>query len=144
MKSLQNVLAFAAMLFTLGVGLPALAATDHEDEREHETNAKPENQPSHFQGRPAKTDEQARQNLQEYNAKLRSLLDKQELTASDLSTIHRISYTLENAIQQLDPEVDWIAQYLEAVHLASERIERDTVRKKGQAYLAASDGLVAE
>ncbi len=144
MKSRQNVLACAAMLFTLGVGLPALAATDHEDEREHETNSKPENQPSHFEGQPAKTDEQARQNLKQYNAKLRSLLDKQELSASDLGEIHRISYTLENAVQQLDPEVDWIAEYLEAVHLASERTERDTVRKKGRAYLAASEGLVAE
>jgi len=154
MKPAQGLVTVAALAFALFTSLPALAGDEHEKEHGHEDHQEHkqhhddghghDDQPQHFQGKPAETDEQARKNLREYNGKLKALLDKEKLSASDLGEIHRISYTLENAIAQLDPEVKRIAEYLEEVHLASERADRDTVRKKGQAYLSASKGLLEE
>ena len=154
MKPAQGLATAAALAFALFTSLPALAGDDHEKEHGHEDHQEhkqdhgdhhgQKDQPQHFQGKPAETDEQARKNLREYNGKLKALLDKKEMSGSDLGEIHRISYTLENALQQLDPEVDWIAQYLEEVHLASERGDRDTVRKKGRAYLSASKALLED
>ena len=152
MKPAQGLTTVAALAFALFTSLPALASDEHDKEHGHEDHQEHkhdhgdhhghEDQPQHFQGKPAETDKQARKNLKEYNGKLKALLDKEKLSASDLGEIHRISYTLENAIAQLDPEGKRIAEYLEEVHLASERADRDTVRKKGQAYLSASKGLL--
>lgn len=136
MKPVQGIITATALAFALFTSVPALAGDENKDE--HGERAE------HFSGLPAETDEQARENLREYNAKLKALLNQKKLSASDLGEIHRISYTLENAIAQLDPEVKWIAEYLEEVHLASERADRDTVRKKGRAYLSASQGLLEE
>ena len=138
MKPLQIVLTAAALAFALLPAMPALAGSEHEDQHDDE------NQAEHFEGLPAETDQQARENLREYNAKLKTLLNQDKLSPSNLGEIHRISYTLENAIAQLEPEVDWIAKYLEEVHLASERGDAETVRKKGRAYLAASSKLAQE
>lgn len=152
MKSVQGLTTVTAIAFALLTSLPALAGDEHDKEHGHEDHQEHKHdhgdhhghkdQPQHFQGKPAETDKQARKNLKEYNGKLKSLLDKEKLSASDLGEIHRISYTLENAVAQLDPEVKWIAQYLEKVHLASERNNPETVRKKGRAYLSASKGLL--
>lgn len=138
MKPVRDTLSAAALASALLMSLPAFAGGGYEKQSDHA------DQPRHFQGQPAETDDQARKNLREYNGKLKALLDKKELSASDLGEIHRITYTLENAIRQLDPEVKWIAQYLEEVHLASERNDPETVRKKGRAYLSASKALLEQ
>lgn len=137
MNPVTRMISALALLFALGMSLPALAS---EDESQHE----PENQPEHFEGLPAETDEQARENLRQYNARLEALVDQNELSASDLGEVHRISYTLENALAQLAPEAELVAQYLEEVHVASERGNHGTVRNKGRAYLSASRGLLEE
>ena len=166
MQSVQGIITAAALALAMLLSLPAVAGEGHKEGHDHEGHHEHEehhdhgkehdedkhrdhehdhgDKPQHFQGKPAETDEQARRNLREYNAKLKALLDKDKLSGSDLGEIHRISYTLENALAQLDPEVEWIAEYLEEVHLASERADRDTVRKKGRAYLSASKGLLEE
>lgn len=137
MNPVTRMISALALLFALGMSLPALAS---EDESQHE----PENQPEHFEGLPAKTDKQARDNLEKYNAKLKALLNEDKLSASRLSEVHRISYTLENALARLAPDAELVAEYLEEVHLASERGDRETVRNKGRAYLSASGDLLEQ
>lgn len=142
MKAVRDTISAAALAFALLMSLPAFAGGGHEKQSDQADQQNQADQPRHFQGKPAETDAQARKNLRKYNAKLKALLDKKKLSASDLGKIHRISYTLENAIRQLKPKVDWIAQYLEELHRASERNDAATVRKKGRAYLSASQTLM--
>jgi len=96
----------------------------------------------HYEGKEAKTLEQAVANLREYNQRLAALLDKEELTAAELEQVHRLTYTLENALKRINTELGSIAGNLETVHLASERQEPDTVRSKGRAYLQQVDTLI--
>lgn len=96
----------------------------------------------HFSGQPSKTLEQALFNLANYNAKMADIMAKDELTPSDMATIHQLSYTLENALQKLDDEVDTLQEVLEEVHLASESLDYDTVKKKGKLYLDTTAKIV--
>ena len=96
----------------------------------------------HYSGKPAKTLDQAVENLGRYNERLETILAKDELTAGDMERIHELSYTLENALRRIHSEVGRIAGDLETVHLASERREADTVSDYGRRYLRKSSLLV--
>lgn len=105
------------------------------------TPALADERPDHFKGEPAETLEQALSNLSEYNAKLSELLAKDDLTPVDMHEVHQLTYTLENALQRLDREVDSLAETLEEVHLASESADSGTVREQGKAYLQKAGKL---
>lgn len=96
----------------------------------------------HFKGQPAKNLEQALFNLANFNAKLEDIMTKDELTPNDMATIHQLSYTLENALQRLDEEVDTMQEVLEEVHLASESMDYETVQKQGKVYLESTAKIV--
>ncbi|RUO62243.1 DUF6746 family protein [Pseudidiomarina insulisalsae] len=96
----------------------------------------------HFKGQPAKNLDQALFNLANFNAKLAEILAKDELSPSDMATIHQLSYTLENALQRLDEEVDELQVVLEEVHLASESMDYDTVKNQGKTYLDTTAKIV--
>lgn len=100
-----------------------------------------DDRPEHFEGEGAKTLEQALVNLREYNAKLSTIIERDELTASDMAEIHKLSYTLENALERIEDEVDELADVLEKVHVASEEMDRETVRRQAPAYLTGSESL---
>lgn len=121
MKTLTSI----ALACLLGVAIPALA-----DER-----------PDHYAGEPSETLEQAVSNFSEYNDKLKDLLSKDELSASDLNEVHQLTYTLENAVEKIRSEYADLAEVLEEVHVASETNEPSTVKEKGQAYLETSKQL---
>ncbi|MFO8005095.1 DUF6746 family protein [Thioalkalivibrio sp.] len=104
---------------TLALTLPALA-----DDR-----------PDHYQGESSETVEQALSNLNEYNSKLTALVEKDTLTADDLAQVHQLTYTLENALEQLADEQERVAELLEEVHVASEANDPDTVQSSGREYL---------
>ena len=118
--------AAAAMLLATG---PAWADSDSHDHGGEHADV------DHFEGKPARDLKQAVANLRAYSKKLESRINGDELSAEDMHAIHEMSYTLENALQRLDHELDDIAENLEAVHLASERQDHDTVTDKGQAYM---------
>ena len=84
----------------------------------------------------------AMDNLAKYNEKLRAILDKESLSASDVAEVHQMTYTLENAVGRIATEVDEVAEVLEEVHQASERDDRETVHSRGKAYLSNSDPLL--
>lgn len=113
--------AIAALL----VAAPALADDDTE----------------HFKGQPADTLEQAVSNFSEYNQKLENVLSG-DLTPETMNEVHQLTYTLENALEKLDDEIDNLADTLEQVHKASERADTDTVRSAGEQYLNNSRKII--
>ncbi|WP_258806740.1 DUF6746 family protein [Pseudidiomarina sp. CB1] len=118
-----------ALTTVIGLHAPALQA---DEEQRYE----------HFKGQPAKNLDQALFNLANFNAKLEQIMAKGELTANDMATIHQLSYTLENALQRLDEEVDTMQEVLEEVHLASESMDFETVQKQGKVYLESTGKIV--
>lgn len=88
----------------------------------------------HFDGEPAPTLEAAMANLVKYNRQLQQALQG-ELDNADMMAIHQLTYSLENALQRLDTEVDNIEASLEKVHIASETGQPAVVREQGSQYL---------
>ncbi|WP_372965873.1 DUF6746 family protein [Marinobacter sp.] len=110
-----------ALLFTV----PAVADDDYH----------------HFKGEPSHTLEQAVANFSEYNNRLEHVLAG-ELTPEAMNEVHQLTYTLENALEKLDDELDDIAERLEKVHKASEHAAPNTVKQEGAAYLNKSRTII--
>jgi len=106
------------------------------------TTAQAEERPDHFEGEAADSLAEAVTQFSETNRLLAELLAQDELSNADLGTIHRLSYTLENALAMFDAQLDTMAVDLEEVHLGSESVERERVRTHGEAYLEAAQTLV--
>ena len=98
--------------------------------------------PAHAKGEPADTLQQAVTNMSEYNSKLEALLAKDELGAKDLHEVHMITYTLENALQKIQADLEATAEVLEEVHIASETNKPEVVKEKGHVYLETTGTLV--
>ncbi len=112
---------------------------EHADEEGHDDEH--ENRAEHFQGEKVESWEQAVNSLREKNQKLSELLENDELSASQMQQIHRMSYTLENAIGQIRDELDRSAETLEEVHLASEEREVERIRNNAEIYLGITERL---
>lgn len=100
-----------------------------------------DSRPDHFKGKTSETWEQALHNLSAYNQKLDTLLEK-DLSKQDMVEIHKLSYTLENAIERIKQEVIQIAEVLEDIHVASEQLDSKVIKEKGPEYLARSRMLL--
>lgn len=98
--------------------------------------------PSHYQGQPANTLEQAVANFSEYNNRLADILAKKELTAADMHQVHELTYTLENALEKIRDELDELEDVLEEVHEASEYADIKAVQKHGKAYLETARKVI--
>lgn len=98
--------------------------------------------PAHFKGEPAETLTQAVANFSEYNQRLATLLAQDELSITDLGTVHELTYTLENALEKIQEEVANMAETLEEVHLGSETGDFERVKSNGAIYLEAAQTLV--
>ncbi|MCE8031353.1 hypothetical protein HOP54_21945 [Halomonas daqingensis] len=98
--------------------------------------------PAHFKGEPADTLAQAVANFSEYNQRLAELLAQDELAITDLGTVHELTYTLENALEKIQAEVDAMADTLEEVHQGSETGDVERVKRNGATYLEAAQTLV--
>ena len=96
---------------------------------------------AHFEGKPSATLAKAVANFNEYNLKLKTILDG-KLTDADMAEVHQLTYTLENALEKINEEMSALAGTLEEVHLASEKLDRDAVLKHGRAYLSVSGQVV--
>lgn len=96
----------------------------------------------HYEGKPARTLEQAVAHFREYNERLEKILARDELTERDMERIHELTYTLENALRKIHAELAGLAGTLETVHQASERRERQTLTNRGRAYLDKAHTLV--
>jgi hypothetical protein len=96
---------------------------------------------SHYKGKPAETLPQAVANFSEYNRKLKALLDG-PVTDADMAEVHQLTYTLENALKKINEEMAGLADTLESVHKASEKLDRDATIEHGRAYLSVSGQVV--
>ncbi|RUO20223.1 DUF6746 family protein [Aliidiomarina haloalkalitolerans] len=89
----------------------------------------------HYKGEPSPTLEVAMKNYVEYNQRLQAVLAKEELTTEDMVLVHELTYTLENALERIQAELEVIAETLEEVHVASETMDFETVKTSGARYL---------
>lgn len=101
-----------------------------------------DDRPDHYQGKPAKTLEQAVANFSEYNQKLADILAKKELSAADMHQVHELTYTLENALEKIRDELDDLEDVLEEVHEASEYANITKVQKYGKVYLETARKVI--
>lgn len=97
-----------------------------------------EDRPQHFDAIEPKSLQEALTYFAIYSEALEELLEKEALTNADMTRIHEMSYTLENALGKMRDELAATADALEEVHLASERVDEDTVRSQGAAFLKAA------
>ena len=95
----------------------------------------------HYKGEAANTLEQAVVLFSEYNTKLETVLAG-ELTPKTMSEIHQLTYTLENALEKIEDEMDELADTLERVHKASEVSDTGTVLSAGRQYLETSREII--
>ena len=95
----------------------------------------------HYKGKPAETLPQAVANFSEYNRKLKVLLDG-PVTDADMDEVHQLTYTLENALKKINEEMARLADTLEKVHKASEKLDRDATIEHGRTYLSVSGQVV--
>lgn len=96
----------------------------------------------HFEGKEAKTLEEAVTNFSEGNAELAEILAADTISNEQMGEIHMLTYTLENALQKIDAEVEAMAMSLEDVHLGSETLNQERVATNGADYLEAAQTLV--
>ncbi len=117
--------ALAACALTLCLGNAAIA----------------EERPAHYTGKAAKTLEEALTNLAESNALIAGLVADGDLSPAEHAELHRLTYTAENALAKLGDELEDLQAMLEAIHLASERTDSDTVLEQTPGYLDQSRNL---
>lgn len=95
----------------------------------------------HFKGQPANTVEQAVANISKYNHQLEQLL-AEDLSPAVMGQVHMLTYTLENALQQLDDSIDQLEDTLEEIHQASEYGNKEVVQSAGKQYLSNSRKII--
>lgn len=97
--------------------------------------------PDHFKGLPSPDLQTAVANFSEYNNRLEEILAG-ELTDTDLVKIHELTYTLENALEKMNDEMEELAETLEEIHVATETFDRDALKEVAPGYLETSRILV--
>jgi hypothetical protein len=95
----------------------------------------------HFKGKPSATLPDAMRNLSESNARLEQLL-KGSVDDVAIAEIHQLTYTMENGLEKLRKELDALADTLETLHKASEKMEREKVLRHGADYLSVSRQVI--
>lgn len=123
---MKRFLSISAVALCVGFAAPAMA-----DDR-----------PSHFKGQPSPTLEAAVANFSEHNKQLAALLAKDNLRPEDMLKVHELTYTLENALGKLRDELSDLADTLEEVHVASEKLDAKAVKAKGEQYLKTARQVI--
>ncbi len=100
-----------------------------------------EERPDHFKGLASPDLETAVANFSEYNNRLEKALSG-ELTDANLVTIHELTYTLENALEKINEDLEELAETLEEVHIASETYKRDDLKKVAPVYLDTARTII--
>lgn len=101
-----------------------------------------DDRPEHYKGEPSATLEAAFANLTDYNTRLRNILDKGEVQGDDFNEIHRLTYTLENALERIEDELEELEDDLEEIHQASEKGDSERIGKYAPRYFERADTLL--
>jgi len=89
----------------------------------------------HFKGESVDSLQEAVTHFKRYNQRLETLLKKDSMSAEDVTNVHELTYTLENALAKINQELAKLAATLEEVHVASEKYDADAVHEHGEAYM---------
>ncbi|WP_130538303.1 DUF6746 family protein [Thiomicrorhabdus indica] len=95
----------------------------------------------HFKGKMPTTYEQAQEYLVESKAKLAAILADGNVSRVEMGEIHQLTYSLENALEFMEEEIEQIQETLERVHKGSERGTNAQVFQDAQQFLNNSDVL---
>lgn len=96
----------------------------------------------HFPAIESKSLVEAKCNLSAYQTKLSAILEKSEITPLDAVKVHELTYTLENALIKMQQDLAQMAVVLEEVHLASEKLDTDVIKKQGDVFLSSTNELL--
>jgi hypothetical protein len=81
-------------------------------------------------------------NAKAHNRKLAPLVAKESPTVEDMLKIHELTYTLENALIQINKDLEKMKKDLEEVHLGSESMNANRISTFGAEYLSAINLLL--
>jgi len=98
--------------------------------------------PSHFQPPAVTSLSHAVTLFSTHNQELAVLMAKKKLTPAELSKVHQLTYTLETALERINKDLATLTDTLEAVHVASEKLDEQKVRLEGRRYLKVAQTVV--
>jgi len=80
-------------------------------------------------------------NFSEYNSRLEQAM-AQGLTPESLAQIHELTYTLKDALEKINEEMDGLTDTLEEIHIASEAQNAAEVKRYGNEYLETARKVI--
>ncbi|MFP4274329.1 MAG: DUF6746 family protein [Paracoccaceae bacterium] len=92
----------------------------------------------HYAAEKAETLAEAVALFNDYNARLAALLAEPDLDVTGMEQVHEYTYTLEEALAQINAAMADLPATLEEVHLASEGDDPDALRAVAAPYLATA------
>ena len=95
----------------------------------------------HFKGKMPTTYHQAQAQLAEGKAELAKIVADGNVSMAEMGKIHQLTYSLENALEFMEEEMERIQETLERVHKGSEHGTNEQVFKDAQQFLKNSDVL---
>lgn len=96
---------------------------------------------SHFHGKQIDSIDDAMKTLETYNKRLQKSVSAENLSAADMSTVHELTYTLENALEKIEEALGNLADALEEVHQASEKADAEKVKEASTSYFELTETL---
>jgi hypothetical protein len=129
MKHLIVLFAFVSLMSFQ----PVASAEEHGDDNGEQQ----ESRPDHYKAATPESSAEALEILEKNIAGIEVLLNKDEVGVLELEKIHKISYSLEAAVDYLvmhqtvkqEPVLNELDEAVQIVHLASEEREEDETRK---------------
>lgn len=95
----------------------------------------------HFKGKMPTSYTQAQEQLVEAKAELAKLLEDGKVSTAEMGKIHQLTYSLENALEFMEDEMEQIQETLERVHKGSEHGTNEQVFNDSKLFLKNSDVL---
>lgn len=92
-------------------------------------------------GVPSRTLTEAVANFSEYNQRLEKAL-AQAPTPERLQEIHELTYTLRNALDKINEDMDGLTDTLEEIHISSEAQQADAVQEYASEYLKTARTVI--
>ncbi|NVK24971.1 MAG: hypothetical protein HWE10_08585 [Gammaproteobacteria bacterium] len=97
----------------------------------------------HFKGKASPDLKSALCNLQEFDKHLKAATTGKKLSPEQMAKVHKLTYTLEVAVQRVQAELEIVAEELEHAHKGSEVMDNDKVKSGAAAYLARTKLLTS-
>jgi len=90
---------------------------------------------------PSRNLAEAVKNFSEYNTRLEQTM-AQGLTPQNMAQIHELTYTLKEALEWINEEMDGLTDTLEEIHIASEAQDADEVKSHATDYLKTARTVI--